>query len=169
MVGSKKNNAGNFEGRHSDGRFAPGNKLSLGNCGGVPLEYDSEWLKNEARLFSEWMNRPHSVYFKSFCIERGYSPQRLSEFAQKSPEFAEVYKIAKEWQESKLVNLGLWNEINPTMTKFVLLNQHEWSSDDRPKDTSMTEERRKPLMDLFNAMSELQKKVAILKEDQPNS
>jgi hypothetical protein len=98
----------------------------LGNQGGAPLTYTEVWLQEEARLFYDWMKEEDSLYFKSFAIHRGYSPQRLSEFAEKSPEFSEALEFAKAWQEQKLINLGLWNKLNSSMTKFVLSNCHSW-------------------------------------------
>lgn len=92
----------------------------MGNQGGAPLTYTEAWLQEEARLFYDWMKEEDSLYFKSFAIHRGYSPQRLSEFAEKSPEFSEALEFAKAWQEQKLINLGLWNKLNSSMTKFVL-------------------------------------------------
>jgi ABC-type glycerol-3-phosphate transport system substrate-binding protein len=103
-----------------------GNKYALGNHGGAPAIYTQSWLKEEAARFLEWMDKPESIYFKSFAIERGYSPQRFMDFANRSPEFAEALKIAKEWQEQKLVCYGLFNKTNSAMTKFVLANCHSW-------------------------------------------
>lgn len=104
-----------------------GNKLALGNDGGRPAEYTEEWIRNEAKLFREWMKKDDSIYFKTFAIERGYSSQRFHDFAQRSTEFAELLKIAHEWQEQKLLNLGLFNKTNAGLTKFVLSNKHGWS------------------------------------------
>lgn len=103
-----------------------GNKRALGNDGGRPEIYTEDWIRKEAALFREWMQRDDSIYFKSFAIERGYHPNRLQEFADKNPEFSGVLEIAKAWQEQKLVNLGLFNKINCGMTKFVLANHHSW-------------------------------------------
>lgn len=101
-----------------------GNKRALGNKGRSPDKYTTEWIEQEALIFREWMNKEDSVFFKTFCIERGYHPNRLQEFAEKSPVFAGVLEIAKVWQESKLVNYGLFNKTNAGMTKFVLANHH---------------------------------------------
>ena len=101
-----------------------GNQRALGNKGGAPALYTLEWIEEEARLFQEWMGKEDSVFFKSFCVERGYHPNRLQEFADKSPVFSGVLEIAKVWQESKLVNYGLFNRTNAGMTKFVLANHH---------------------------------------------
>ena len=105
--------------------FKPGNKYGIGHRK-VPSIYTEEWLINEAQLLKEWMNREDSIYLKSFAIEQGYSPQRLTEFAEKSAVFSEVYKEAKEWQEQKLINLSLWNKTNFQMTRVILAKQHDW-------------------------------------------
>jgi len=101
-----------------------GNKYAVGNNGGVPKTYTKEWLEKEAQAFLDWMELPDSIFFKSFAIERGYSPQRLTEFADQSNVFAEVLKRAKGWQESKLVKGGLRKEYDSSITKFVLVNHH---------------------------------------------
>ena len=97
-----------------------GNKYAVGNDGGAPEVYTQEWLAEEAKRFLAWMKEPKSIYFKSFAIERGYSPQRFVEFADKSSEFAEAYKLAKEWQEQKLVSFGLFNKTNATIDKVCI-------------------------------------------------
>lgn len=104
-----------------------GNKNAVGNKGGAPEKYTDEWIAQEAKLFLEWMKLPESIFFKSFAIERGYSPQRLTEFASRSVEFSEVLSRAKDWQESKLVSYGLFNKTNCGMTKFVLANHHGYT------------------------------------------
>lgn len=103
-----------------------GNKRAVGNHGGAPEIYTEEWIREEARRFLEWMQREGSIFFKSFAIERGYHPNRLQEFANRSPEFSGALELAKAWQEQKLVNLGLFNKTNSTITKFVLTNCHAW-------------------------------------------
>lgn len=103
------------------------NKYALGHGKGAPEKYTQAWIEKEAKAFLEWMKLPDSIFIKSFAIERGYSPQRLSEFAEKSHVFSEVYKMAKEWQEAKLVNYGLFNKTNCGMTKFVLANHHGYT------------------------------------------
>jgi len=103
-----------------------GNKYAKNHGEGAPEKYTHQWLENEAQAFLEWMNFPTSLYFKSFALERGYSPQRLSEFAEKSEVFSEVLSRAKFWQESKLVNGALMRKYDCGMTKFVLANHHGW-------------------------------------------
>lgn len=104
-----------------------GNKNAVGNNGGAPEKYSMEWIEQEAQHFLEWMKRPDSIFIKSFAVERGYHSNRLAEFAEKSVVFMGVYKLAKEWQESRLVNYSLFNKVNYGMTKFVLSNHHNYT------------------------------------------
>lgn len=50
-----------------------GNKRALGNQGGAPPTYTEAWLREEARLFYNWMKKEDSLYFKSFAVYRGYN------------------------------------------------------------------------------------------------
>lgn len=105
-----------------------GNKNALGcTTSGQPQIYTDEWIQNEAKLFREWLQKPDSLYFSSFAIERGYCLQRLTEFADRSIEFSETLRFAKDWQQCRLINCGLKNETNPGITKFVLINNHGWA------------------------------------------
>ena len=94
---------------------------------GRPREYTDEFITNEAKAFYEWMEKPENIYFKSFAIERGYSPKYLIEFAKVNKEFSVCLAYAHDWQEQKLANYGLFNKTNSSITKFVLQNCHSWA------------------------------------------
>lgn len=104
-----------------------GNQYAKGHGKGCPEKYSKDWIEQEAQHLKEWMQREDSIFIKSFAIERGYSPQRLTEFAEKNKVFSEVFKLTKHWQESKLINCGLFNKTNSGMTKFVLANHHGYT------------------------------------------
>ena len=105
----------------------PGNRNAVGNNGGAPEIYSTEWISNEAKLFREWLQKPDSLFFTKFATDRGYCIQRLTEFADKSIEFSEVLKYAKDTQHNRLVTCGLKNETNAGLTKFVLANHHGYT------------------------------------------
>jgi hypothetical protein len=113
------------------GRARPdmeGNKYAKGcTTNGVPKIYTDDWITEEAKLFREWMQKPDSLYFMSFAVERGYDRQRFNEFAECNKDFADAYSYAKIWQEQKLVKCGLMNQTNSSLTKFVLQNCHGWA------------------------------------------
>lgn len=94
---------------------------------GRPTQYTQEWLEEEAEAFIAWMKKPRSIYFKTFAIERGYSPTRLHEFAKMNDNFSRAMEYAAHWQEQKLLTTALYNETNAGMAKFVLINRHDFS------------------------------------------
>lgn len=95
--------------------------------GGRPIEYTEAFLEKEAEALLIWFENPSNFYYKKFALERGYSPQRLSEFAKCNQRFSEALEKAKAWQELRLVEGGLQGGYNATITKFVLTNCHNWA------------------------------------------
>lgn len=104
-----------------------GNKYAIGNKGPAPTRYTQEFIEKEAYALVKWMGVSDNVYFKRFALERGYPPDELSNFAKKSEVFALAYKMAKEWQECKLVEGGLFNKFNANFVKFAMSNLCGWS------------------------------------------
>ena len=94
--------------------------------GGRPKIYTDEFIEAEAEALEEWMKRPGSIYFKRFAFDRGYSQQRLTEFAASNKKFSETWERLKEWQEIRLAEGGLIDEFNSGFTKFVMVNACGW-------------------------------------------
>lgn len=101
--------------------------------GGKPTLHTDSFIAKEADALVEWIKNPTNLYYKKFALERGYHPQRLSEFAKKNEKFAEALGQAKCWQELRLIEGGLSNSYNASITKFVLANCHGWA--DRQQQT----------------------------------
>jgi hypothetical protein len=93
---------------------------------GRPTKYTQEFIEAEAHALEKWMQKPDSIYFKRFAFDRGYSQQRLSEFAEVNPKFSETMTRAREFQEIRLVEGGLKNEFNSNFCKFVMYNACGW-------------------------------------------
>lgn len=108
---------------------APKNHPPYEGCetGGRPTKYTQEFIEGEADAFVRWMQEPGNIYFKRFALDRGYHPQRLSEFAELNEKFSEVYKQAKAWQECCLAEGGLMGEFNGNFCKFVMGNVCGWA------------------------------------------
>ena len=108
---------------------APNGHLPYPGCetGGRPIKYTPEFIEAEAEALEKWMLHPDSIYFKRFSFDRGYSYQRLSEFAEVNEKFSDTLARAREWQEIRLAEGGLKNEFNGNFCKFVMGNACGWS------------------------------------------
>lgn len=95
--------------------------------GGRPIKYTTEFIEAEAIAFEEWMKKPGSIYFKRFAIDRGYHPNRLTEWAKENERFSCVYAKAQAWQETRLAEGGLTSEFNSGFCKFVMGNVCGWT------------------------------------------
>jgi hypothetical protein len=125
----------------------PYNKNGEGGC---PKKHTKEFIEAEATAFENWLKAPGSLYFKRFAFDRGYSPQRLSEFAAINKRFAEVYAFAKEWQEIRLAEGGLTGEFNGGFCKFVMGNVCGWT--DRTE-TKVSGDAQNPLSFILEQVS----------------
>ncbi len=104
-----------------------GNKYAVGNSGPPPCKYTLEFIEQEAIAFIKWFSRPENIYFKRFALERGYPPDELANFAEKSEVFCRAYKFAKAWQECKIVEGALFNQLNSNFAKFAMTNLAGWT------------------------------------------
>jgi hypothetical protein len=94
--------------------------------GGAPKKWTPEKIEAEADAFEEWMNRPDSIWYEDFALERGYLPDNLVRWAKENEKFCTVYKKSQSWQKSKLLKGGLLNTYNAGFTKFVMGNTCGW-------------------------------------------
>lgn len=107
-----------------------GNRTALGNSGGRSPIYTEERINEEAIALREWIKQPRNLWLKGFAYERGYSPQRMPEFAEKNKMFAESLEFAKDEQERKFIH-GAWSkEMDMTFVKHfmprMLRDRPEW-------------------------------------------
>lgn len=122
--------------------------------GGRPLKYTKEFIEAEAEAFKAWMQKPESIYFKRFAINRGYHPNRLAEFSEQNERFSGVYAMAKAWQECRLAEGGLTNEFNGGFCKFVMGNCHGWSD---KVESKISGDLNNPLHFILNNVSDTSK------------
>lgn len=101
--------------------------------GGRPQKYTQEFIEAEADALEKWMQNSDSIYFKRFAFDRGYSQQRLSEFAEVNQRFSETLARAREWQEIRLAEGGLTSEFNSSFCKFVMGNACGWTDKQETK------------------------------------
>ncbi len=89
-------------------------------------EYTEAWLKKEAKALLKYAHDTDMPFEKEFASRRGYSSQRISEFANKSEEFSEALKKMKDLQEIKIVKAAMERKINITFAIFTLKNVAGW-------------------------------------------
>jgi hypothetical protein len=143
-----------------------GNKNAVGNPGPpkdkltFPEIYTIEYIEKEATAFKEWLQKPDSYFFTAFATERGYCIQRLTEFAKKSSVFSDVLKFARDSQHTKLVLGGLKNETNAGITKFVLMNHHNYTEKNQ-----VSGDAANPISFLLDSTSNRSKELTTYKEN----
>lgn len=105
--------------------FVEGNKL--GACPentGRPEKWTKEILDQLAKKLEAWMQKPDSLYIKTFCFQENFLHSQGGEFALKSPEFSTVWGRTKSWQEQRLIQYALEKKTSDSFTKFLLINKH---------------------------------------------
>lgn len=85
-----------------------------------PTRWTEEAIYNLCVELLEWTENPTSIWFEKFALERSITPQHLAGIAARYPDFGAVYAYAKDWQKNKLIEGGLLNKLNPTITKLLL-------------------------------------------------
>jgi hypothetical protein len=130
--------------------------------GGRPVKYTERFIEKEAEAFQEWMDRPTSLWYKDFALERGYDPDLFSIWAKENEKFSGVYKRSQTWQQSKLVNGGLKNIYNANFTKFVMANTCNWA--DRQQST-LSGDSVNPLTFVLSSVDGMTKDLVIDDEE----
>jgi hypothetical protein len=102
------------------------NYASPDNLGGRPKKYTDEYIEEQAEALLEWMKQPGSIYVNRFALNQGYSRQRLVEFSEQNKRFADVYNLAKEYQETILSEGATLKTFSEGFCKFALINHHGW-------------------------------------------
>jgi hypothetical protein len=128
---------------------APKGHAPYSGCetGGRPKKYTPKFIEAEAKAFLEWMQDKNSLWYEDFAAQRGYSPQRLTEFSEMNEKFSEVYARSQAWQKSLLIRGGLLNKFNSSITKLVLANTCGWTD---KAETKLSGDALNPLLCVLN-------------------
>jgi len=121
---------------------------------GRPKKYTQQFIEEEAKALLAYAKRVPVPFEKEFSSKRGYSSQRLSEFAKESEEFSEALKKMKDLQEVKIVKAALTGKVIASVAIFTLKNVAGWR--DAPQDNK--NEKQYDLIDVI-------KKVAAEEEE----
>lgn len=93
---------------------------------GRPEIYDSEFIEKEAQAFEEWMKKKENIniFLEDFCLERGYSYQRITEWAKKNEHFSDTYERFQMRQKVALFKGGLSKQFSYPMCALILSHSH---------------------------------------------
>jgi hypothetical protein len=82
-------------------------------------------LANE--LIAWQKENPANIFWDEFMvIEKGIHPKTINYLSKKFTSFSTLIDQAKKIQEIKLKKYGTADKLNASMTKFVLINNHNW-------------------------------------------
>lgn len=90
-----------------------------------------KWLKSEEE----------HIFFDEFLyIEEDYYPMLVTYLKNKFTAFSYLLQRAKKIQETKLMKYGVMDKLNASMTKFALINNHNWADKSEVKTTNINKE-----------------------------
>jgi len=114
----------------------PGGKGNIKPSDGKQFssEYQPEERWTEAvalevgKALIKWLKeKDEHIFFDEFLyIENDYYSSLISYLANKFTSFAKLLERAKKIQEIKLKKFGTADVLNASITKFVLINEHDW-------------------------------------------
>ena len=87
-----------------------------------PSKYTQEFIENEAVALVQYVETESLPFLKKFAVDRGYGPERLSEFGHKNEKFSQALKKAHVYQEHRFMLGTLAGKLNPAMAIFALKN-----------------------------------------------
>jgi len=90
-------------------------------------KYGDKELDQLAKEFDEYLDQPDSLWFKTFWISKNIDYDQAVEFSERHPPLMEVFKKARHWQTSRLLERGLKKELSEGLVKLVLYNTAGWS------------------------------------------
>ncbi len=105
-------------------------------------EYQPEekWTEKKAIELGEdmisWLKESDTnLFFGEYLhIVNNYYPSLISYLRNKFTSFSKLIEKAKKIQELKLYKFGVADRLNASMTKFVLINEHQKVSDNSKQD-----------------------------------
>lgn len=117
----------------------PGGKGNIdGKVDGVQFSStykpQEKWTEEEALKLGEelieWMGVEavtENMFFEEFLIMKKHmQPKTLAYLAKKFTSFLTLLSVAKKIQELKLKKYGTADKLNASITKFVLINNHDY-------------------------------------------
>lgn len=125
----------------------PGGKGNIKPADGKQFskEYQPEekWTEKKALKVGnellEWIKKDGNLFFEDFLyIQNDYYNELIAYLCKKFTSVLKLIERARKIQEIKLKKEGTLGNLNATMTKFVLINNHDWK-DKQETDISNTD------------------------------
>lgn len=95
-----------------------------------PEQYTKEFVQKVLQdMLDEAVKNPDVFFIGEVLVPRGFHKQRYSDWKKK---FAQDHEIVELWRqledllESRIVKGGLKEDLSSQMSKFVLINKHDW-------------------------------------------
>lgn len=102
---------------------------SPNRTGGPKLKYTEDYINNLADELKIWIAQPQNFWLGCFAVEHKMDTKQLERFRDKNEKFAQVYSVAKQTQQNKLLIGGLAGKLNPFLVHCALKNVAEWRND----------------------------------------
>jgi len=102
--------------------------------------YSAAEIKQLADEMLEWIsgsegdNTNSNFWLNDFAAEKMLMPAQLKSFALKNDYFNTIFEICKSLQESKLLKMALYKEVNATPAMFILKSVIGTGENDKPAD-----------------------------------
>jgi hypothetical protein len=125
-----------------------------------------KWTEGRALKLGDelilWLkSKDENIFFEEFLyIDNDYYASLICYLTEKFSSFSDLIVKAKKIQELKLQKFGVLDKLNAPMTKFVLINQHDWKDkkeidqkteiNSKPQIIVDTPEQKKDLEDFIN-------------------
>jgi len=114
----------------------PGGKKNIRPEDGKQFSKDyqpqQKWTEEKSLKLGEdlikWLKEDdENIFFEEFLyIENDYYSELIAYLSHKFTSFLKLINKAKKIQETKLMKFGVFDKLNATMTKFTLINNHDW-------------------------------------------
>lgn len=94
-----------------------------------------KWTQKKVDKLGEdllaWLKQEKNIFFKEFLLQRDLYKDVVAYLESNYPSFSALIKRAREWQELKLIKLGVTGKLNHIMTIFILKNHHDYIDERR--------------------------------------
>lgn len=94
--------------------------------GGRPTEWTAELIDIETKELYKWIEDKNNYFITGFLNLRGLHHENIERFARENEKFRAAYRLAKQIQEQRLVELAVTRKGDGGFIKFILQNKAGW-------------------------------------------